>query len=390
MKMSKKWFALIFLIASVNMFPAVAHEDMGHIRVGHFVADGPNVDVFFDGEAVLEDFAPRSLSDFLDVQPGNISVAIAPTGEGVEEAIIGPVDMNVENGHSYSVSVIGQVDDNSMMPLVIDETTAMGDCDMSTSVFRILINNISGLPAISFYENDMWVEKNIAYGSYSAACTPAFFWDTGKAVEGEDLEKIVFDFDSEEDGNGAFWEPYTVYMWGLMGNYPGTPDEDYYFGGGNWHTVAPDPTTFLSAFSGLELTFTGDPIYQFDTAVQAIQTAGLEETIADEKPLTLFIPTDQAFADLGDALHNLVANPEELRDALLYHVLDGAMTYDDLVAAETVMTLQGSSIDIGVSEDDGVTFTINQNATVQNFPYTLPNGTLVYFIDNQVLMPPSS
>jgi hypothetical protein len=255
---------------------------------------------------------------------------------------------------------------------------------MSKSVFRILINNIEGLPALSFYENDMFVEKNIEYGSYSAACVPAFFWDTGKAIEGEDLDKILFDFDSEADGNGGFWEPYTVYMWGLMGKYPGTPDEDYYFGGGNWNTIAPDPVTFLSAFSGLGLKSSADMVYEFDTAVEAIQTAGLEETLAGEEPMTLFIPTDQAFTALGDEL-----DPEMLKDVLLYHVVDGAMSYDDLVAAGTVKTMQGTDITIGESQDDGATFTINGSAVVANFPYSLPNGTMVYFVSNEVLMPGS-
>jgi hypothetical protein len=389
--MFRKLAALVllaaFMLAGV-MVLAHEGEEMAHIRFGHFAADAPNVDVFVNGETVLEDFAPSSLSNFLDFEPGRLNIAVAPTGEGIEKAIIGPQEVDVEAGHNYSVSVIGQAADDSLKPLVIDETAEMANCDMSKSVFRILINNIAGAPTISFYENDMWVEKNIEYGSYSAGCTPAFFWDTGKAVVGENLDEVLFDFDSEADGNGAFWEPYTVYFWGLMGQYPGTPDEDYYFGGGLWYTVAPTPVDFLAAFSGLGLTFDGDPFFQFDTAVQAIKAAGLEETLAGDEPHTLFIPTDAAFEALPDGtLDELMADPEALKNLLLNHVVEGALTYDDLVEAGTVTTLAENDLTVTPSEDEGLTFRLNDDAVLINFDYLLPNGSRIWFVENAVLMP---
>jgi hypothetical protein len=392
MMLSKKSALFLILFLCIGLLPAAAHEDMAHVRVGHFVAGAPNVDVYFNGEVVLEDFAPGSLSDYLEVEHGTISVVIAPTGDGVEGAVIGPVDVELEAERNYSLSAIGQVADDSFEPLVIDETTAMQNCDMSRSVFRIIINNVAGLPSISFYENDEWVEKNIEYGSYSAACIPAFFWDTGKAVEGEDLDKIVFEFDSEEDGNGAFWEPYTVYMWGLMGTYPGTPDEDYMFGGGNWHTVAPDLSTFLSAFSGLNLTNDSQLFFQFDTAVQALQATGLDETLAEDGPYTVFIPTDQAFAALADGtLDEWMADPQALKNVLSYHVVKGSYRYDDLIEAGSLATLQGSEITFTPPENvDDFYFYINSDTRVMNYEYPLPDGSIVWFIDNEsVLIPPA-
>jgi hypothetical protein len=380
----------LFIAAAIT--PLAAHEDTAHVRFGHFAADAPNIDVFVNGDAVLEDFAAASVSDFLEFEPGTLTVAIAPTGEGMEQAIIGPEEVAVEAEHNYSVSVIGQAADDSLSPLVIDETAEMEGCDMSTSVFRILVNNIAGGPPISFYENDMWVEKNIEYGSYAATCVPSFFWDTGKAVVGEDLENILFDFDSEADGQGGYWEPYTVYFWGLMGEYPGAPDEDYYFGGGNWYTVAPDPVTFLSAFSGLGLTGDSEIYFQFDKAVEAIKTAGLDETLASEGPFTLFVPVDQGFEALPEGtLDELMADPEALRDVLSYHVVEGSYRYDDLIEAGTLTTLQGADITITPPEDEeDFHFYINGDTRVMNFEYPLPDGTIIWFIDNPtVLIPPS-
>jgi hypothetical protein len=376
-----------FAFALFYLGPLAAHEDMAHIRVGHFVAGGPNVDVFLDGEMLLTDFAPASVSDYREAEPGQHTAAIAPTGEGIDKAVIGPLEVTLEAEHNYSISAIGQITDDSLKALVIDETAEMAGCDMSNSVFRILINNVDGLDSVSFYESDMWLEKNIEYGSYSAACAPSFFWDTGKAVVGEDLDNILFDFDSEKDGNGSFWEPYTVYFWGLMGKYPGTPDEDYMFGGGVWHTVAPDPVTFLAAFKDKKLTYNSQIFYEFETAIAAIKAAGLEEMLTNEGPYTIFVPVDQAFAALPqDALDSLLQDPAALKDLLLYHIVEGTPSYDEMAEMGALKTLQGGELTITPSDDDGLTFRVN-DATVAAWWYPLPNGSNIWFVDDAVFMP---
>ncbi|MCX9076567.1 MAG: DUF4397 domain-containing protein, partial [Candidatus Methanoperedens sp.] len=119
-------FIMIFVFSNL----ALAHDEMAHVRVGHFAAGAPSVDVFVNGEAVLEDVAPAVLSDFLEFEPGTLTFAISSTGEGMDAAVVS-AELDAEAEHNYSVSVIGQVSDSSYMPLVIDETAAMADCDMS-------------------------------------------------------------------------------------------------------------------------------------------------------------------------------------------------------------------------------------------------------------------
>jgi ketosteroid isomerase-like protein len=67
------------------------------------------------------------------------------------------------------------------------------------------------------------------------------------------------------------------------------------------------------------------------------------------------------------------------------------MTYDDLITAGTVKTLQGADLTVTPGEaDDEAHFYLNGDTRVSNFDYPLPNGTLIWFIDNlSVLMPPS-
>ncbi|MFN8420129.1 MAG: fasciclin domain-containing protein [Anaerolineae bacterium] len=85
-------------------------------------------------------------------------------------------------------------------------------------------------------------------------------------------------------------------------------------------------------------------------------------------------------------LEKLMADPLMLADVLKYHVLAGKLSYDDLVAAGKIKTLQGGELMITASEDDGATFEVN-GAMVMNFPYIDLNGMTVWFIQDQVLMP---
>lgn len=94
----------------------------------------------------------------------------------------------------------------------------------------------------------------------------------------------------------------------------------------------------------------------FSTLLTAIDTAGLTSTIDDETAtLTVFAPTDAAFALLGDAtIDALLADPEALSNILLYHVVDGT-EIDSTAAMEAVGTTvemaNGDQVGVSVNND---------------------------------------
>lgn len=389
--MSKKMLrflllALLLCGMALPARPAAASDDHAQIHVLHLVADGPAVDVLIDDEVQLEELSPGTFSDILEVKPGDHTLVLTPHGE--EDAAIGPLDVTLEAGHRYTVAAMGQAADDDLSALVIDETAEMEGVDMAANTFRIIINNIAGSPPISFYEAGEFLEKNIAYGSYSAQAFTPFSWDTGMAVAGEDLEDVVFPFDTEADNFGGFWEPYTVYVYGLMGTYPGTPDEDYTFAMPSVSVVAPDAASFLAAFTPYDLTIDYKTYLRFDSLLTAWQSAGFTATLSAGGPYTIFAPTDAAMEALSKRKVNaLLADPDALREMLLTHVVQGAMTSEDMLAAGSVQTLQGTKLTVIESEDDGLTFGLGDNADVYDFPYALADGTLIYLVRNQVLMP---
>lgn len=125
----------------------------------------------------------------------------------------------------------------------------------------------------------------------------------------------------------------------------------------------------------------------FTTLVAALQATGLDVTLSDtESKFTVFAPTDDAFALLGqDTIDALLADTDRLSNILTYHVIAGE------VNAETAIGLAGETVAM-VNEDfvglslDGNNLLVN-TATVITTDIQTDNG-IIHVID-AVLMPPT-
>jgi transforming growth factor-beta-induced protein len=125
----------------------------------------------------------------------------------------------------------------------------------------------------------------------------------------------------------------------------------------------------------------------FNTLVAAVQAAGLVDTLTSDGPFTVFAPTDEAFAKLpAGTLDELLANPEQLKDILLYHVVPGK------VMAADVLTLDGKSADTALEGKqiaiaiDGDKVILNESANVVATDVAASNG-VIHVIDSVILPP---
>jgi uncharacterized surface protein with fasciclin (FAS1) repeats len=85
----------------------------------------------------------------------------------------------------------------------------------------------------------------------------------------------------------------------------------------------------------------------FKTLVQAVQAAGLVETLKGPGPFTVFAPTDEAFAKLPKGtLESLLADKAKLASVLTYHVVPGKVTSADVVKLSSATTAQGGALSI--------------------------------------------
>ena len=77
-----------------------------------------------------------------------------------------------------------------------------------------------------------------------------------------------------------------------------------------------------------------------------------------------------------------MSDPEALRDALLYHVLEGAYYDDDLREAGSLVTMQGSELEFVFDEDNEDYIYLNDLASVEDYEYPMLDGSVVYFIND--------
>jgi uncharacterized surface protein with fasciclin (FAS1) repeats len=89
---------------------------------------------------------------------------------------------------------------------------------------------------------------------------------------------------------------------------------------------------------------------QFKTLIKLVKAAGLAGALEGKGPLTVFAPTDAAFAKLPRAtVAALEQNRAKLRAVLLYHVVKGKITAAKLVRHRSVKTLNGQSLKVRVT-----------------------------------------
>jgi uncharacterized surface protein with fasciclin (FAS1) repeats len=119
----------------------------------------------------------------------------------------------------------------------------------------------------------------------------------------------------------------------------------------------------------------------FNTLAAAVKAAGLEEVLSNDGPFTVFAPTDEAFAKLPEGtVEKLLADPEQLKQILLYHVASGKVASGDVVKLTSAKTLNGQKV--AINAKDGVMI---NDATVIAADVMADNG-IIHAIDT-VLIP---
>ena len=124
---------------------------------------------------------------------------------------------------------------------------------------------------------------------------------------------------------------------------------------------------------------------QLSTLLSLVKKAGLADELSGPGALTVFAPTNKAFAKVPKkTLDALAKNPAQLKRVLLYHVVAGRVTAAKVVKLRSAKTLAGPSVRIRVT---GKTVRIN-SAKVATPDVKASNG-VVHMIDT-VLLPPAA
>ena len=121
---------------------------------------------------------------------------------------------------------------------------------------------------------------------------------------------------------------------------------------------------------------------ELSTLVSLVQSANLVGPLAGKGPLTVFAPTNDAFAKVPAPLLNLIGSDINLLTSVLtYHVSAGTADPRRSLIPSQVKTLQGQTLYVGYDADGA---SVNQsNAVCKGVKTT--NGTV--WLINSVLLP---
>jgi uncharacterized surface protein with fasciclin (FAS1) repeats len=122
----------------------------------------------------------------------------------------------------------------------------------------------------------------------------------------------------------------------------------------------------------------------------ALKKAGLVDSLNAASGMTVFAPTDQAFADLrhtlgADRFNELIADQNTLSDLLKYHLLGQRQDRAALLTAGTVVTEEGASLQVTAS---GPTLQIGDGAgrTATVLCGNIPTANATVFLIDKVLL----
>lgn len=370
------------------------------LRVGHLVFGGPDIDVLVNGEvAVIADrpwtmIPPGTITDYLYLAPATYSVAIVPTGEGIAEAIIGPLDVEVAAGHRYTVAMMGQTTDEKLEPLVTDETAEVQKVRSKPSQFStIWLHNVAGVETVSFGK-EMGFAGEVSYGDFGV-----------NAIANGD-ERLCNNYYDRFDGEIIYaetypnpnrkcltWEPALDFLAAYYGSYPGAEGE-----GETWDYAQSISSTeqnvleFLQGFNEVDYISHGIT-YSFRTFLDAVEKAGLTDMLTTGGPYRIYVPTDEAFSPLrrDGVFDALMADPEALADLLRAHIAPGYYPPGTLGIGEeyggygrTLTNLLGQDIHIEVRNDVLYLNGIGQGSEQSNIT---ANGTVVRPISTLLVTP---
>jgi uncharacterized surface protein with fasciclin (FAS1) repeats len=92
----------------------------------------------------------------------------------------------------------------------------------------------------------------------------------------------------------------------------------------------------------------------FNTLVAAVQAAGLVDALKADGPLTVFAPTDAAFAKLPEGTVESLLQPEnldQLKAILTYHVVSGQLLAESVTDGLETASLNGATLTFAVNEN---------------------------------------
>jgi hypothetical protein len=196
----------------------------GNVRVAHVSPDAPNVDVYVDGDAVLEGVAFGDVSSYLEVPAGDRQVEITAAGDPDTSVFSGPV--TVEADTDYTVAAAGEISDDGTQefaPIVLEDDNS--EVEEGNARLRA-VHASPDAPAVDITAagGDVVLFDGVAFGQsgYTTVGAGSYTVEIRGDTESNDGD-VVADFDETLADGGV----YTAFAVGYLNPEEAPGDEGF-------------------------------------------------------------------------------------------------------------------------------------------------------------------
>jgi uncharacterized surface protein with fasciclin (FAS1) repeats len=330
---------------------------MARVRAANYAIDVSAVVVMVGDQALTETaLAFTAATAHTDVRAGTNTL----TFDLVDGDII-TTEATFQAGYDYTAALIGQMADDSLQVVLIPESELVGgvrDAENPAS-YAVLLHGISDAPPVDFILDGAVQYQGLAFGDYAVFSISQAPHDI-LVTFSDDPTQVLFENSGETPPANDL-----LLLTVMAGDYPDSLDVT------GAVSRLPDRTVidFLR-------TYQDEQGNTFETLIEALRVTGLDETLVQAAPFTLFAPTDAAFAALPTQTRDLLfAYPDALRAVLSGHIVDEVFTLRAFSGELMVTARDGSGVTL---LGDGDTLLINDQAAVLfgGFP-VVTNGNVI-------------
>jgi copper(I)-binding protein len=133
------------IVALLPVAFAAAHEGGPHLRVAHLSPTSPAVDVFVNGEKVVENLAFKGVTDYLALEGTDFEIVIVPAGGKIADSVTAePIKLTFEKGDTgyYTAAAVGSLSDGTFQVVLLNDNPAHGMAAMSAARGEARIGDI--------------------------------------------------------------------------------------------------------------------------------------------------------------------------------------------------------------------------------------------------------
>ncbi|MFC7044220.1 DUF4397 domain-containing protein [Halobacteriaceae archaeon GCM10025711] len=217
---------LATLLAASVVFAGVGvaqdEEEMAGVRAVHASPDAPAVDVYLDNESVLTGVEFGTVSDYLDVEPGEHTITVTAADNRSAEVFDGNVTLDA--GTNYTVVAAGELSEDANttfnVSVFVDDAEQPAEGEVAGRVVH-LSPDAPAVDVVNEETGDVLVE-NVSFRNASDYVTvPAGDYTLGVRPTGNDTSVATFDVSLDEQ------TAYTAFAVGYLDPESAPGDEPF-------------------------------------------------------------------------------------------------------------------------------------------------------------------